>query len=187
MSIAKPWKLLSKRDVSPNKWMPVESRTYEMANGVVVEDFTVTTVLDVAMVVPVASDGKVAMVRQFKPGAGEITLEFPAGRKEKKEEELEQVARRELLEETGIEADRWNRLGETVTFPTKGTERIMHFVAEDIRVGNAQKLDETEFIEVVWLTPNDVDERISQGEINTNPSLACWLLLKVKRGLVISG
>jgi hypothetical protein len=101
MSPAK-WKLLSSKDVSPNKWFPIEMRVYQLPNGKIVDDFSVTTLADVAMIVPITKNGEIVLVRQFKPGFGDVILEFPAGRLERSHINIEQTAIHELEEETGI-------------------------------------------------------------------------------------
>src|SRR5258706_5289560 len=98
----KKWILLSKRDASPNKWLPVEIRTYKLPNGRIVDDFSVTTLGDVSMIVPITKDKKVILVHQFKPGAGEVILEFPAGRIESHHKDFLDLAREELEEEVGV-------------------------------------------------------------------------------------
>src|SRR5258708_26903086 len=118
----KKWQLISSKDVSPSSWFPIESRTYKLPNGKIVEDFTVTTIADVAMVVAVTEDGKFIFVRQYKPGIGEITIEFPAGRIESEHASIHDTAKHELLEETGILAKTMVPLLTTAGFPTKGTE-----------------------------------------------------------------
>src|SRR5579859_1820143 len=104
MSIQK-WKLLSTKDVSPSKWFPIESRTYQLPNGKIIDDFTVTTLGDVAMILPITVDHKVVLVRQFKPGIGDILLQLPAGRIEKNHKDIRETARHELEEEVGIKVE----------------------------------------------------------------------------------
>ena len=70
--------------------------------------FTVLDTSDWAMVIPVLQTAKgreLVMVRQWRHGAGELSLEFPGGVFEKGEEAAVAAAR-ELREETGYVADR---------------------------------------------------------------------------------
>ncbi len=64
-----------------------------------------------AVVVPVTTDGRFVMIREFKQGPGEVCLNAPAGGLNPGESPLD-AARRELLEETGYAADDWHALGD---------------------------------------------------------------------------
>lgn len=101
----KKWKLISKKDVSPHTWFPIEMRSYQLPNGKIVNDFSVTTIGDVAMVVAITKDKKVILVNQFKPGVDDIMLEFPAGRLEPHHKSLLELAQKELEEETGVKVE----------------------------------------------------------------------------------
>ena len=61
-------------------------------------------------VVPVADDGTVTVVRQFRPALGRSVLEIPAGTCDVDGEPLEETARRELAEEAGLDAASIRRL-----------------------------------------------------------------------------
>ena len=67
-------------------------------------------------VVALEGDGRVYLVRQYRYPIGQITLEIPAGKLEEGEDPLD-CARRELKEETGIEAKRWEPLLTFYTTP----------------------------------------------------------------------
>lgn len=180
MTEVKAWKLISKKDVSVGRWFPLEERTYELPDGRIIDDFTVTILSDVSMVIPFTPEGKVIMCHQFKPGADELTYEFPGGRIEDRHADFEAVAKAELVEETGIVADQVYFFGETVTFPTKASERVKNYYVLNAVVSREPEFDETENIELVYFTPSEIDEKIRAGEINTAPSLSAWLQLKLK-------
>ncbi len=176
----KKWRLLSSKDVSPSKWFPIESRTYELPNGRIVDDFTVTTLADVAMIVPITKDKKVVLVRQFKPGVGEINLEFPAGRKEPSHANLEETAQHELEEETGISTSNFQYFATLTPFTTKGTEKVFCYLAENVEFNSHQKFDPNEEIEVVVMTGAELEELISSNQLQAAATIACWELAKKK-------
>lgn len=174
------WTLLSSKDVSPNSWFPIESRTYKLPNGNIVEDFTVTTIADVSMVIPVTKDGKLVMVRQYKPGVDEITIEFPAGRIETKHVDFLDLARHELEEETGIKSEKLEEFGVFACFTTKGSERVHAFIARDVEFNSVQHFDPNEDIEVVQFTPGELDQMILSGQIVSSQAIAVWYTAKLK-------
>jgi 8-oxo-dGTP pyrophosphatase MutT (NUDIX family) len=179
MSLQK-WTLLSTRDASPNKWFPVEIRTYELPNGKIVDDFSVTTLADVAMIVPVTTEGKIVLVQQFKPGFGDVILEFPAGRLGSKHTNIEETAKHELEEETGIKTDSLEYFATVAPFVTKGTEKVFCYLAENIEFNSKQKMDENEDIEVVILSFEELEQLINSNQLQAAVTIAAWELAKKK-------
>jgi ADP-ribose pyrophosphatase len=174
----KKWKLLSSKDISPSRWFPIEERTYELSNGTIVDDFTITTLSDVAMIVPVTPDEKIVLVRQYKPGFNDILLEFPAGRIEKKHQDIKETALHELEEETGIRTESLEFIGLFSGFVTKATEKVYCYLASNVEFNSNQNLDPTEEIEVVTLTYSEVEELITQNQLPTAITVAAWDLVK---------
>lgn len=181
MAIQK-WKLLSKKDVSPSSWFPIESRTYQLPNGKVVEDFTVTTLADVAMIIPLTSEGRIVLVRQYKPGADEVMMQFAAGRVEPGYKDMVETAQHELEEETGIRVEhkQLTYFATLTAFSTKATEKVFFYFADDCEFNSTQHFDPNEDIEVVQLTPTELDDCINAGEIHCAQTIAGWELAKKK-------
>ena len=176
----KKWKLLSSKDVSPSAWFPIENRVYELPNGKIIDDFTVTTIGDVSMVVPLTKEGKIVLVRQYKPGVDEITIEFPAGRIEERHKDFKELAQHELEEETGIHSENLEEFAVVAGFVTKGSERIHFFLARDVEFNSTQKFDPTEEIEVLQYTPAEFEAMIKEGKILGSQTIAGWALAKLK-------
>jgi ADP-ribose pyrophosphatase len=176
----KKWKLLSKKDVSPHKWFPIEMRSYELPNGKIVDDFSVTTLADVAMMVTFTPQKKVILVRQYKPGVDEVMLQFPAGRREPHHKDLLDTAVDEMKEETGaiISRQQLFHFATLSGFSTKATERVFVYFGQGINPSKNQKLDETEDIEIVLLDPSELDEHIRNGKIFCAQTIAAWALAK---------
>lgn len=178
----KKWKLLSKKDVSPSKWFPIESRTYELPDGRIVDDFTVTTLADIAMVIPITKDKKSVWVNQFKPGIGDILIQLPAGRTEKSHSTIIETALHELEEEVGIKAteSQLHFIAKVHAFSTKATEVVHLFLAENCEFNSQQNLDANEEIEILQLSFDEVEEKILNGQIWDTEAIAAWELAKKK-------
>ena len=119
------------------------------------------------------SDGKIALVRQFRYAYGEELWEIPAG-KLNPGEAPEAAAERELSEETGLVAE---ELAPVLTlYPSPGytNEKIYIFEAKGLKKGR-QHLDEGEFLRVEFVPVARVKEMIARGEICDAKTIAAVL------------
>ena len=112
--------------------------------------FSVLETSDWAIIIPVLETEKgreFVMVRQWRHGAREISLEFPGGVFEKGEDAVTAAAR-ELKEETGFTARHIEKLGEFNPNPAIMSNRIHIFLARDLEAPTEQDLDDDEYVEV---------------------------------------
>ncbi len=126
------------------------------------------------------ADGEFVLVRQYRKAVESEVLEVVAGCLDP-DEEPSDCAARELKEETGYKADSLERLGSIWTSPGYSSEKIHLFFA---RVGGGQgdaSPDPDERLEVVRMSEQDIDAKITGGEIRDGKSLATWLLWKNRR------
>lgn len=110
------------------------------------------------------------MVKQYRYGVKETTLEFVAGKKETNEPNLI-TASRELEEETGFIAREIQSIGEFFPSPAYLNERIELFVASDLTF-KGQHLDHGELLEVVELPLNEIINKIQSNEIKDGKTIA---------------
>ncbi len=103
-----------------------------------------------AGMVALYEDGTILLERQWRHSLKKSFWEIPAGKLDADESELE-CAKRELVEECGVRAKRWTKLGTMNNAIGYSAERIVVFLAEDLEEG-AQALDPGEFLEV-WRVP----------------------------------
>lgn len=132
-----------------------------------------------AAVLPILDDGRVVLLRQFRPAAGGMVWEIPAGRLEPGEDPADCVAR-ELMEEAGCRAGRLERLGELLPAVGFCTERIHLFVACGL-TPVAQALEPDEYLEVVPLPVDEALAMIDRGEIPDAKTQLALLLARSRR------
>ncbi len=174
------WQLISTKDVSPSKWFPIEERTYKLPDGRIIDDFTLTTLADVAMILPITKDKKVVLVEQYKPGVDAVMMQFPAGRKEPEHKDLIETACHELEEETGIRAPKsaLTYFAKLTGFPTKASEVVYMYLAKEVEFNATQKLDATEDIAVITIDFQTMDKYVLEGIIWDSQTIAAWELAK---------
>jgi ADP-ribose diphosphatase len=97
-----PWRTLGERVVY-DRFRRLLSRTFELPDGEVA-DFEVFSLNDSAAVLALTKERDVVLVREFRPGPGEVLLGLPGGVVEAGQSVAE-AARAELLEETGYEGE----------------------------------------------------------------------------------
>ena len=130
-------------------------------------------------VVPVTDDGKILMVRQYRPAIDQITLEIPAGGRDSKEEPYRVAAMRELEEETGYRCERLEHLITIVTAIAYCDEKIEVYVAQGL-TPTKQDLDEDEFIDVEAYELDELKRMIFDAEIIDNKTIASILAYSEK-------
>jgi ADP-ribose pyrophosphatase len=127
------------------------------------------------MMIPLFDDGNVLMERQFRYPVGEVMLEFPAGKLDPEEGALV-CGQRELLEETGYTATRWDYLTRIHPVISYSTEFLDLFLARDLTAGES-KLDDGEFLETFITPVGQVIDWVRQGKITDVKTIigAFWL------------
>ena len=133
-----------------------------------------------ACVVPVLPNGKILMIRQFRPAIGEETLEFPAGARDAENEDGIETAKRELLEETGYTAEKWTFLSRIRTAVAWCDEFTDIYLAENLVKKAEQDLDEAEEINVIEIELKDALHDIYSGKQQDAKTVAGLLAYAVK-------
>jgi ADP-ribose pyrophosphatase len=131
-----------------------------------------------ALAVPVTPDGKLVLVRQYRFALQGRLLEFPAGTVEAHEDPALTIAR-EIAEETGYLAKTWRTLGKFPLAPGYSDEYIYAFLAQDLeKLDQPPQQDDDEDMEVVLLTPQELERAILGGEAVDAKSIASFFLAR---------
>lgn len=102
-----------------------------------------------AAIVALDAQDRVCLLRQFRHAAGGWITELPAGKLDNREPPID-CAQRELAEEVGMAARRWDRLGQFFSSPGVLTEVIHVFLARELEPC-ASTPEEHEVLEPRWL------------------------------------
>ncbi len=139
-------------------------------------------------VVAVTDDRKVVLVRQYRHGTREVTLEIPGGAVDPEDSSPLAAARRELREETGYVARRWRRLGVVEPNPAIQTNTTYTFLAEGAHLAGAADPDPGEELEVVLVPEKSLESLARRGVIRHSLVIAAfyWHAIGGTRGQVRS-
>ncbi len=133
-------------------------------------------------VVAVDGEERAVLVRQYRHATRDVLWELPAGLLDAADEEPMAAAARELAEEAGLVAARWEPLFTVYTSPGYSTERISLFLARDLSpVGDefafTREFEEAE-LTVHRIPLADAVAMVDRGEVLNGPSalglLAAW-------------
>jgi len=133
-----------------------------------------------AVIVPVFAGKIVALVKQYRHAAGKYLWEIPAGSLEK-EENPEIGARRELEEEIGVTAGKFELLSEFYVSPGFLSEKMFVFLATDL-TETAQNLEDDELIEIGKFSFEQAFEMIRTNDIEDAKTIVGLILAGARFG-----
>ena len=172
MQKKKRWKVVQSTYLFKSPYVTLRADTVELPNGEKVDDYTIWEVSDGVVVIALTTDRNMLFTRQYRQGTGEILLQLPGGSYDKKTEDPKQAATRELLEETGYQAEGFIYLGEVSIYPSKMTKKVHIYLAADVKQRGATQFDDTEDIQTVSFPLTDVVKLIETGRITDAEAIA---------------
>ncbi len=174
---ANPWIKISERKIYENPWIDVtEHQVINPAgkNGI----YGKVSFKNKAIgIVPLDHKGSTWLVGQYRYTIDEYTWEIPTGGGPM-DRDIIDSARRELKEETGIEAKKWTEILRIHTSNSVTDEEGFVFLAEDLTMGEPE-FEETEKLEIRKVSILEAIEMVMKNEITDSLSIAG--LLKVGR------
>ncbi|NJD67658.1 MAG: NUDIX hydrolase [candidate division NC10 bacterium] len=138
--------ILSTKVVYAGHYLSTERQTVILPNGrQAIRD--IVRPPDAVAVVPIDNDGRIYLVRQYRPAIRRAIYEIPAGIIDHGERPVA-AARRECEEELGLRPRRLLRLCTFYSSVGFSTGSIRLFLAQGLAAGRNRRHDDTEFLQV---------------------------------------
>ena len=182
--MAEEWpKIRSRRTIPVSQWMDVIAREVEFTAGAEPQIYHAVSQLDYLAAVAVTPDGRIPIVRQYRPAIETFTWELPAGLIERGEEPAVACAR-ELLEETGYPTLAIHSLGAPAAACTGRLSNRVHsfFVEAGERVAD---FTPEPGVTVALKTPAELAMLITSGGFVQQLHLGALLLAELRGFLTL--
>jgi len=165
----KNWQTRKAKIVHQNPWFQINQNDVIRPDGSLGQYFILETKGASVFVVVVNTQNEVLLIGQERYANGTFSWEIPGGNSEG--EDPLHAAKRELVEETGVEAKTWINLG--ISYPMNGlsSEKSYTFIAKDITQNTINHQLEEGITRSQWVTPAKAFEMIKKGEITDNQTI----------------
>lgn len=172
------WKTLSSKKMYENVWISLRHDEFQTPNGKK-GIYGVVSGKDFSLVIPKMGDDYF-LIETYRYTVDKMSLEFPAGGIEPKEEPLES-AKRELGEEAGLESNQFKKLGFLYSSNGFSTIGCHVFVAENCFCVPQKLEDSEEGMQIKQFSLQEVKELIKSGNITDGPSVSAFCLYLLNR------
>jgi 8-oxo-dGTP pyrophosphatase MutT (NUDIX family) len=170
------WKILSSKYLVKDEWLSLRADTCEIKDGKLISPFYIIECADWVNIVPVDHEGKILINRQYRHGSEKIGAEIPCGAVDADDPSPLAAASRELLEETGYRAERFEAIGTVYSNPGRNNNLVFNYIAYGIEKVAEPSFDEIEEIESELVTLTELMGLIDSGEFSHSIHLSTLLL-----------
>jgi len=175
-------KIKARRTTTISPWMDIIAREVEFAPGEPPQVYHAVGQLDYLAIVAQTPDGRLPIVRQYRPALEAFTWELPAGLLERGEDAAEGAAR-ELLEETGYPARKVHPMGSAAACTGRLSNSVHSlFVETSERVADFKP---EPGLTIALKTPAELVAMIKAGEFVQQLHLGALMLAELKGFLTL--
>ncbi|QQT30752.1 NUDIX hydrolase [Sphingobacterium multivorum] len=159
------WKLLSSEYICKEPWATLRRDTCELPDGRINDHYYVLEYPDWVNMIGITEQNELLVIKQYRHGAGIISLEIPAGTTEAGEDP-KNAAVREMLEETGYQFDQIEEIAKLYANPaTSGNITYTYLMTGGKKV-QEQALDEHEEIDVYRIPLEEAKSMLLDNKFN---------------------
>ena len=157
------WNVISQKKLVDSQWYKLNIETVRLPSGKVLDDYYVREGMNAVLIVPRTHEGKVLLVRQYKHGAQQSVIEFPAGK----------------IDAGGGTSSLFVEGPTFFEDPTNSRVKIAIVFANNVTIKHRQHLDDNEDIEVIQPTTDELRTMLMNNELSVAASVAAgWMALE---------
>lgn len=169
-----PWKTKSSREVYKNRWIRVREDQVIRPDGNP-GIYGVIEIWPSVGVVAIDHEDRIVLVGQWRYTVDRYSWEIPRGGSHPHETDMLEVAKRELVEETGVTAQNWRRLGAVDVCNGVANDVQTFYLATDLSCEKELSLDPEEDITVSWKPLKEAVQMVLDNRITEVCSAAAIL------------
>ncbi|MCI0394796.1 MAG: NUDIX hydrolase [Chloroflexi bacterium] len=160
-----PWPKIESRPLGSYRVFTLRQDTSRSPRTGREHHFYVLDSTDWINVIPLTPEGQIVLIRQYRHGTEEVTLEIPGGMVDLEDGSPAVSAARELLEETGYAAEEMVPLGSVSPNPAILSNRCHTFLARQARPVATPLMDGAEDIQFELVEQSAIPHLITSGQI----------------------
>ena len=165
MTPLKAWQQISSEYLVEESWFKFRKDQVLKSNGEIMPAYYVLEYTNWATVFPVTTDGKVILVKQYRYGLGQWSIEVPGGIMDAHETNPLEAGKRELLEETGYSCKEIVQVAVVAPNPATANNLMYCFLATGCELTHQQEFDEHEELEVMLVTIAELKQLLRENKI----------------------
>jgi ADP-ribose pyrophosphatase len=158
------WTVVKQDQVLDDPYVKVTMQEVQLPNGQIITNWPFVHTRDYVNALVFNRDGDVMVIEGYKHGLGRSSWQVVGGYLEPGEEPLPAI-QRELLEETGYQAEDWSDLGTFVMDANRHVGVGTFFLAKNARKVTEPDHDDLEEFIVRWVSPSELKEALFDGRV----------------------
>lgn len=179
----KKWKTHSERIIENVRIFTLKMITREHPKNGKINEYALLDSPNWVNIIPITKEGNIVLVKQYRHGTDEITLEIPGGLAEDNEDPKD-AARRECMEETGYSSElELIKIGTNRPNPAFQNNHCTTFLWKDCEKVAEQNLDGFEDIEIIEVPEQEIISMIKDGTIDHGVILTAFLFYFLEQGI----
>jgi len=163
-----------------NPWFEVFQESIRLPNGRLVDDFFTIDSPEYTVMACFDGEGNILAERLYRHGGKTVTWSVPAGYIQPGET-AEDAARRELREETGLQAGSLEKLGQFVVDGNRGCGWAHLFVARDLTKVATPDNDDLASTELIWIPYEEMLQHLFEGEVAELSTAATLAMVSARK------